>query len=52
MGEFTAADPELRRQVFDTFKFSLEVDRNKPKIRMRAPVSSALKVDNLQDLVT
>jgi hypothetical protein len=50
--ELTEADPQLRRQVLDAFKFSLEVDRNKPEIRMRALVSSALKADNLQDLVT
>lgn len=49
--ELTEASPELRRQVFDAFKFSLKVDRNKPKIRMSALISSALKGDNLQDLV-
>jgi site-specific DNA recombinase len=49
--EFAEADPEVRRQVLDAFKFSLEVDRNKPEIRMSALVSSALKADNLQELV-
>lgn len=44
--EFTDADPKLRRQVLDTFNFSLEIDRNKPERRI-----SALKADNLQDLV-
>jgi site-specific DNA recombinase len=50
--EFAEADPELRRQVLDAFKFSLEIDRNKPEIRLRALISSALKATNLQDLVT
>ncbi len=49
--EFAEADPELRRQVLDAFKFSLEIDRNKPEIRLRALISSALKATNLQDLV-
>jgi site-specific DNA recombinase len=49
--EFTGADPELRREVLDAFNFSLEIDRNKPEIRMSALISSALKSDNLQDLV-
>jgi site-specific DNA recombinase len=49
--EFTDADPELRRQVLDAFNFSLEIDRNKPEVRMSALISSALKADNLQDLV-
>ncbi len=49
--EFAEADPELRRQILDAFKFSLEIDRNKPEIRLRGLISSALKADNLQDLV-
>ena len=35
------ADPELRRRVFEAFHFSVELDRNKPEIRMKALVSSA-----------
>jgi hypothetical protein len=35
------ADPELRHRVFEAFHFSVELDRNKPEIRMKALVSSA-----------
>ncbi len=49
--EFAEVDPKLRRQVLDAFNFSLEVDRNKPEIRLRALISSALKAANLQELV-
>lgn len=37
------ADPELRRRVFEAFQFGVELDRSKPKIRIRALVSSALR---------
>ena len=39
------------RKVLDAFKFSLEVDRNKPEIRMKALISSAFKADSLQGFV-
>jgi hypothetical protein len=35
------ADPELRRRVFEALQFGVELDRNKPEIRMKALVSSA-----------
>jgi hypothetical protein len=50
--ELAEADPELRRQVLDAFRFAVEIDRNTPGIRLRALVSSALKANDLQDLVT
>jgi hypothetical protein len=35
------ADPELRRQIYERFQFSVELDRNKPEVRMKALVSTA-----------
>jgi hypothetical protein len=45
------ADPELRRSVYEAFQFAIELDRNKPEIRMKALVSSAFSTTkNLDDL--
>jgi site-specific DNA recombinase len=35
------ADPELRRRVYEAFQLAVELDRNKPEIRLKALVSSA-----------
>jgi hypothetical protein len=35
------ADPELRRQVYEAFQFAVELDRNKPEVRLKARLSSA-----------
>ena len=35
------ADPELRRQVYEAFHFAVELDRNKPEVRLKAHLSSA-----------
>jgi hypothetical protein len=37
----TAADPKLRRQVYDAFRLTVEIDRNEAQIRLKALVSSA-----------
>jgi hypothetical protein len=34
-----AADPPLRRAVYDAFRLSIEVDRNTPQARLKALVS-------------
>jgi hypothetical protein len=45
------ADPELRRQIYERFQFSVELDRNKPEVRMKALVSTAfLEANDLEDL--
>jgi hypothetical protein len=36
-----AADPKLRRQVYDAFRLTVEIDRNQAQIRLKALVSSA-----------
>jgi hypothetical protein len=36
-----AADPKLRRQVYDAFRLSVEINRNEAQIRLKALVSSA-----------
>jgi hypothetical protein len=36
-----AADPKLRRQVYDAFRLTVEIDRNEAQIRLKALVSSA-----------
>jgi hypothetical protein len=36
-----AADPELRRGVFDAFRLSVSLDRNSRQIHVKALVSSA-----------
>jgi hypothetical protein len=46
-----AADPELRRAVFDAFRLQVEIDRNSGQIRLKALVSSAFgEATNLSDL--
>jgi hypothetical protein len=35
------ADPELRRRVYEAFHFAVELDRNKPQVRLKALISSA-----------
>jgi site-specific DNA recombinase len=49
--ELANTDPELRRQVFDAFQLAVEIDRNKPHVRLKALISSAFNGDNLRDLV-
>lgn len=45
------ADPELRRSVYEAFQFGIELDRNKPEIRLKALVSSAFStISDLDDL--
>ncbi len=45
------ADPELRRSVYEAFQFAIELDRNKPEIRLKALVSSAFSTTkDLHDL--
>jgi hypothetical protein len=47
-----AADPELRRRVFEAFRLAVALDRNAGQIRVKALVSSAFtKSRDLQDLV-
>jgi hypothetical protein len=47
-----AADPKLRRQVYDAFRLSVEIDRNQAQIRLKALVSSALtEATDLEALV-
>ncbi len=46
-----AADPEVRRAVFDAFRLRVEIDRNAGQIRLKALVSSAFgEVTDLSDL--
>jgi hypothetical protein len=40
------ADPELRRQVYEAFHFAVELDRNKPEVRLKARLSSAFSTAN------
>jgi site-specific DNA recombinase len=49
--ELARADPELRRKVFDAFQLAVEIDRNKPQLRLKALVSSAFRGADLDDLV-
>jgi hypothetical protein len=47
-----AADPKLRRQVYDAFRLSVEIDRNQAQIRLKALVSSAFtEATDLEALV-
>jgi site-specific DNA recombinase len=47
-----AADPELRRRVFDAFRLAVAVDRNAGQIRVKALISSAFtKTRDLQNVV-
>jgi hypothetical protein len=46
-----ARDVELRRRVFDAFQLAVEIDRNKPHIRLKALISNAFAGNNLNDLV-
>ena len=49
----TAAEPKLRRAVFDAFRLSVEIDRNAGHLRVKALVSSAFTgVRDLKSLVT
>lgn len=46
-----AADPDIRRAVFDAFRLRVEIDRNSGQIRLKALVSSAFgEATNLSDL--
>lgn len=47
-----AAEPEIRRRVFDAFRLSVSLDRNAGQIHVKALVSSAFtKARDLQSLV-
>ncbi len=47
-----AADPELRRQVYDAFRLRVEIDRNEGLVTLKALVSSAFgDASNLNDVV-
>ncbi len=47
-----AAEPDLRRRVFDAFRLAVAIDRNAGQIRVKALVSSAFtKTRDLQNLV-
>jgi site-specific DNA recombinase len=47
-----AADPELRRRVFDAFRLAVAIDRNAGQIRVKALISSAFtKTRDVQNLV-
>ena len=39
--DLAAADPELRRAVFDAFRLRVEIDRNAGEVHLKALVSSA-----------
>lgn len=46
------ADPELRRQVYEAFHFAVELDRNKPEVRLKARLSStASDLDDFASMV-
>jgi DNA invertase Pin-like site-specific DNA recombinase len=46
-----AADPDIRRAVFDAFRLRVEIDRNSGQIRLKALVSSAFgEAKDLSDL--
>ena len=46
-----AADPEIRRAVFDAFRLRVDIDRNAGQIRLKALVSSAFgEAKDLNDL--
>jgi hypothetical protein len=46
-----AADPDIRRAVFDAFRLRVEIDGNSGQIRLKALVSSAFgEATNLSDL--
>ena len=46
------ADPELRRNVYDAFRLSVEIDRNQGQTTLEALVSSAsTRANDLTDLV-
>jgi beta-glucosidase-like glycosyl hydrolase len=47
-----AADPKVRRQVYDAFRLSVEIDRNQAQIRLKALISSAFtEATDLEALV-
>src|SRR5262249_30942488 len=47
-----AAEPDLRRRVFDAFRLAVAIDRNAGQIHVKALVSSAFtKTRDLQNLV-
>jgi hypothetical protein len=47
-----AADPKLRRQVYDAFRLPVEIDRNQAQIRLKALISSAFtEATDLEALV-
>ena len=46
-----AADPDVRRAVFDAFRLQVEIDRNASQVRLKAMVSSAFgEAKDLTDL--
>ena len=46
-----SADPKLRRDIYNAFHLSVELDRNAGQIRLKALLSSAFsEVNNLEDL--
>ncbi|HYI99386.1 MAG TPA: hypothetical protein VEX36_06905 [Thermoleophilaceae bacterium] len=50
--KLATADPELRRNVYDAFRLSVEIDRNQGQITLKVLVSSAFtKTSDLTDLV-
>jgi site-specific DNA recombinase len=48
--ELANADPALRRKVFDVFQLAVEIDRNKPQLRLKALVSSAFRGKGLEEV--
>ncbi|MGH2844721.1 MAG: hypothetical protein ACRDL0_01630, partial [Thermoleophilaceae bacterium] len=51
-GALRAADPQLRRRVYEAFRLSAEIDRNAGQIRLKALVSSAFtEATDLEALV-
>ena len=47
-----AAEPELRRQIYDAFRLRVEIDRNEGLVTLKALVSSAFgDASNLDDVV-
>jgi site-specific DNA recombinase len=50
--DLATADPELRRRVYEAFRFSIELDRNKPEVRLKALVSSAFSSASDLDFFT
>jgi DNA-binding Lrp family transcriptional regulator len=51
-GAIKAADPDLRRRVYDAFRLSLRVDRDAGRVTLKALISSAFAgIKDLDDLL-